>query len=86
MDPSNDPGGPADRERCGRCSFSTVIDAVSTDDTARENPHDPFEGGHIEVEERDLQLVSAPAVAASRLGRRLDDLAERLIYGRDGGD
>ncbi|MFC4987010.1 MULTISPECIES: hypothetical protein [Saliphagus] len=83
MDPSNDPGGPADRESCGRCSFSTVVDAVSTDDPEHESPHDPFEGGHIEVEERDLRLVSAPAVVAGRLGRRLDDLAERLIYGRE---
>lgn len=79
MDPSNDPGGPADRESCGRCSFSTVVNAASEDGEG----YDPFEGGHIEVTERDLRLVSAPAVAAGRLGRRLDDLAERLIYGRD---
>ncbi len=55
------------------------MDAVSED----EEGYDPFEGGHIEVEERDLRLVSVPAVAAGRLSRRLDDAVERIIYRDD---
>lgn len=43
--------------------------------------YDPFEGRYIEVDERDLKLVSAPAVAAGRAKRWLDRTAHRLIWG-----
>ncbi|GAB3033358.1 hypothetical protein [Natronobiforma cellulositropha] len=75
------------RESCGRCSFTTVLDAADPGDGTGEDDrrartrqrHDPFEGGAIEVDERDLRLAAAPAVAAARLGRWLDDTAARLI-------
>ena len=111
-------GSPNGRESCGRCSFSTIVDAIEatdesesddgepvqtgapggtteTDDTAvsadaetgepasaetRER-YDPFAGGHIELGERELRMANAPAILAGRLKRRLDDAADRFIYG-----
>ncbi|WP_276254935.1 hypothetical protein [Halomontanus rarus] len=77
------------RERCGRCSFTTVVDAVEdgvsedeSEETARAR-YDPFDGGYIEVDERELRLASAPVLLASRLERWLDDAAARLIHGRE---
>lgn len=83
------------RESCGRCSFTTVIDVAGSDgDASDENErnepseepvtprHDPFEGEYIEVDERELRLVSAPAILAGRVSRWLDETADRLIHGR----
>ena len=105
------------RESCGRCSFSTIVDAIEatdestsddepvdagdlggtteTDDAAvradaetgesasaeTEHRHDPFSGGHIELDERELRMANAPAILAGRLKRHLDDAADRFIYG-----
>ena len=73
------------KETCGRCSFTTVVDAVNGDQEGEDDErprHDPFEGGYIEVDERELRLVSAPAVYAGRVKNWLDRTADRLIYGR----
>ncbi len=72
-------GSSSGKESCGRCGLTTVVDAVEDEDSER---YDPFEGGYIEVDERELRLVSAPAVYAGRLKGWLDRRAERLIYGR----
>ncbi len=65
-------------EACGRCSMSTVVDAAgNTDRTDR----DPFGDKRIEVEENELRRV-APAAWMQRLTTRLDEAAQRYIYGR----
>ena len=106
------------RESCGRCSFSTIVDAIEATDEAKSDDsepvqsgapdgdtdsddtaasadaeagarasaetrerHDPFAGGHIELDERELQIANAPAILAGRVKRRLDDAADRFIYG-----
>ena len=69
------------KETCGRCSLSTLVEAVEDTDPNRE-PYNPFEGGHIEVSERDLKLASAPAVLAGRLKRRIDARMQQLAFGR----
>lgn len=66
------------KESCGRCASSTVIEATSGEDGP---DHDPFEGGHIELDERELRYASAPSVLFGRLKRRLDEVAARFIYG-----
>lgn len=63
-------------EACGRCSMSVVTDAVG-DDPDR----DPFAGDRIEVDESEFRRVS-PAVFFARVGRKLNDVAQRLTYGR----
>ncbi|MFW6321755.1 MAG: hypothetical protein ACOC0Z_07870 [Halohasta sp.] len=72
-------------ESCGRCSMSTVVDAVDThrDDSGGEGSvgRDPFGDNRIEVDEHELRRV-APAAWMSRLTGRLNDLARRLTYGR----
>ena len=71
------------KEACGRCGFSTVVDAVEDDGEAEsEDRYDPFEGRYIEVDERELRLVSTPAVLAGRVKRWLDETAHRLSYGK----
>ncbi len=68
------------QESCGRCSFTTVVDAVERDDD--KESYDPFEGGSIEVDERELRIVAMPAIWAGRAKRWLTDTANRFIYGR----
>ncbi len=82
-------------EACGRCSMSTVVDAIdgiegdsdseeasgpADAQSARERPS-PFDGDRIEVDEAELRRLS-PAAWIGRLTTRLDDLARRLTYGR----
>lgn len=62
-------------EACGRCSMTTVVDAVDEDE------HDPFGEERIEVDESEFRRVS-PAVWLSGIGRRLNDAVQRLTYGR----
>ena len=106
------------RESCGRCSFSTIVDAIEATDEAKSDDgepgqsgaphgttasddtattadagageraatetrerHDPFAGGHIELDERELRIANAPSILAGRVKRRLDDAANRFIYG-----
>lgn len=71
------------RETCGRCSASTVVDAVSDDDGGggEGDGHDPFAGERIEVPEVTMRRVMFPAVWLGRVKRRLDGAATRLVYG-----
>lgn len=62
-------------EACGRCSITTVIDATDAD-------RDLLGEDRIEIEEREMRRLSAHHVVASRAKGWLDDLGERLIYGR----
>lgn len=75
-------GSTGGRESCGRCGLSTVVDAVEDEKEDEAEKHDPFEGEYIELTERELMIASAPAVAAGRVKRWLDETADRLIYGR----
>ena len=67
------------QESCGRCSFTTVVDAVESDD--EDEPFDPFEGKYIEVDERELRIVAMPAIWAGRAKQWLTDTVNRFIYG-----
>ncbi|AFK20629.1 hypothetical protein E6P09_02760 [Haloferax mediterranei ATCC 33500] len=64
------------RESCGRCSMTTVVDATGGTSEGR----DPFEGERIELDESSLRVAS-PAAWFEGLSARLDALAERVIYG-----
>lgn len=81
------------RESCGRCSFTTLVDAVEAadseeaetdstdDDSAAGSARDPYAGERIELSERELRIANAPAILAGRLKRRLDAAAHRFVYG-----
>ncbi|RAW45375.1 hypothetical protein DQW50_09530 [Halorubrum sp. 48-1-W] len=66
-------------EACGRCSMSTVVDAVS--DGEGDADRDPFAGERIEVDESAIRRVS-PAGFLGDLKARIDDAARRIAYGR----
>ncbi|WP_396611199.1 hypothetical protein ACH9L7_13410 [Haloferax sp. S1W] len=63
------------RESCGRCSMTTVVDATSSEG------HDPFDDERIELDESELRMAS-PSAWVGGLMSRLDAVAERIIYGR----
>lgn len=64
-------------EACGRCSMTTVVDAVESDE---DSTRDPF-GDAIEVDETALRRVS-PAAWLGGVTSRLDAAVSRFIYGR----
>ena len=66
-------------EACGRCSMSTVVDAVS--DGEEDADRDPFAGERIEVDESAIRRVS-PAGFLGDLKNRIDDAARRIAYGK----
>ncbi|WP_101298078.1 hypothetical protein [Halegenticoccus soli] len=69
-------------EYCGRCAMSSVVDAVSSEQSDEERERrDPFRGSRIEIDEAELRAVS-PAAWLAGLKSRLDTLATRLAYGR----
>lgn len=79
------------RESCGRCSFTTLVDAVESTDSEEEgtegddgsaagSARDPYAGERIELDERELRIANAPAILAGRLKRRLDAVAYRYVY------
>lgn len=71
------------RETCGRCSMTTVIDAVGDqDDEGQPQRRDLFGEARIEVSEDELRKTMAPAIALGRVKTRLDEIATRLTYGR----
>lgn len=64
-------------EYCGRCSMTTVVDAVGEEDEER----DPFAGERIELDDDQLRTVS-PAAWFSGVARKLDELGTKLTYRR----
>ncbi|WP_049983836.1 hypothetical protein [Halorubrum sp. BV1] len=69
-------------EACGRCSMSTVVGAVSDDQSDEERAErDPFGADRIEVDESSIRRVS-PAGFLSDLKDRIDALGRRLAYGK----
>jgi len=69
-------------EACGRCSMSTVVDAVNGDrPPADRAEHDPFGSERIEVDESEIRRVSPAGWLADTKGK-LDAVARRIAYGR----
>lgn len=66
--------GGKDAESCGRCAMSSTTGLL-------DDPEDPFDGGRIEVDEREARAVS-PAAWLGGVKRRLDDWATRVTHGR----
>jgi len=64
-------------EACGRCSMSTVVSAVSDEESAE---GDPFGDERIEVDDDQLRRVS-PGAWMGRLTTRLNEFARKLTYG-----
>ncbi|MFC6786928.1 hypothetical protein ACFQFH_13885 [Halobaculum halobium] len=71
--------GHGDRETCGRCSMTTVVDATEDGEGAADR--DPFGDERIELDEGDLRRTS-PTAWFSSVASALDDLGTRLTYGR----
>lgn len=69
---------PKQTEYCGRCSMSSVVDAVQDEES---EPRDIFGEERIEVADEELRAVS-PAAWLSGLTTKLDDFATRITYGR----
>lgn len=65
-------------EACGRCSMTTVVDAVESDE---DSGRDPFGDDAIEVDETELRRVS-PAAWLGQIASRIDAATSRFIYGR----
>ncbi|MFC4249666.1 hypothetical protein ACFOZ7_22485 [Natribaculum luteum] len=71
----------ADRtEACGRCSVTTVVDAVDEGDD--EGGRNPFDGERIELRDETMRRTAFVAVWLGRLKRRLDETVFSLVYGR----
>ena len=66
-------------EACGRCSMSTVVDAVADDEASGDR--DPIDGDRIEVSEAALSRV-APGAWLGRVTARLNAVARQLTYDR----
>ncbi|MFC7097388.1 hypothetical protein [Halobaculum marinum] len=66
--------GLGDREACGRCSMTTVVDATADGD------RDPYGDERIELEDDDLRRVS-PSAWLGGVVSTLDDIATRFTYG-----
>ena len=69
-------------EACGRCSMSTVVDAVNGDKPPEERAEDdPFGDARIEVDESEIRRAS-PAGYLSDLKAKIDAAARRIAYGK----
>jgi hypothetical protein len=66
-------------EACGRCSMSTVVDAVSDEDASSDRNR--FEDDQIEISEPVLRRV-APGAWLGQVTARLNEIAQQLTYGR----
>lgn len=65
-------------ESCGRCAMTSVVETTQ----AGEKGDDGYTGAHIEIDEDELRIASAPAVIAGRVKQGLNELATKLVYGR----
>jgi hypothetical protein len=66
-------------EACGRCSMTTVVDAVNADE--EDGNRDPFGDERIEVEESAIRRVS-PVAWMGNVTERLNAAVQRLTYGK----
>ncbi|SFS47832.1 hypothetical protein [Halostagnicola kamekurae] len=71
-----------DREACGRCSMSVAVDVANGDrDDDERAKRDPYGRDRIEVDERELKILSPDGWIAG-LSSRLNDAAQRAIWRR----
>ena len=69
-----------DREACGRCSASVVVESATAErDPDERAERDPFGEERIEVEERQLRTLS-PDGWIARVSSRLDDAVGRFTW------
>ncbi|MFW5911676.1 MAG: hypothetical protein ACOCQV_02950 [Halolamina sp.] len=66
-------------EACGRCSMTTVVDAVEAN--SEEGLRDPFGDERIEIDESAIRRVS-PAAWMGTVTSRLNEAVQRLTYGK----
>ena len=71
--------GSGDREACGRCSMTTVVDA--TEDGEGVADRNPFGDERIELDDDELRRTS-PGAWLKGVVSALDDVGTRLTYGR----
>jgi|AntDeeMinimDraft_5_1070356.scaffolds.fasta_scaffold115311_1 hypothetical protein len=69
-------GNESPTEACGRCSMTTVVDAVDGDED-----RDPFGDERIEVDESAMTRVN-PVAWTRRVTDRLNATVEQFVYGR----
>lgn len=67
----------SDREACGRCGVSTVVEAA----TDEEEPRDPYGEERIELDAETLRRMSPTAYLAV-ITDRLDRFTERFVWNR----
>jgi len=65
-------------EACGRCSMTTVVDAVDANSDGPDR--DPFGDERIEIEESAIRRVS-PVAWMGKVTTRLNAAVKRLTYG-----
>ncbi|KDE59058.1 hypothetical protein EL22_00470 [Halostagnicola sp. A56] len=71
-----------DREACGRCSMSVAVDVANGDRADDERAErEPYGQNHIEVDERELKVLSPDGWIAG-LSSQLNDAAQRAIWRR----
>ncbi|MGQ3410782.1 hypothetical protein ACT4ML_00765 [Natrinema sp. LN54] len=70
-----------DREACGRCSMSVAVDITNADRDDERAERNPYGEDRIEVDEDRLRTLS-PAGRIAGLSSRLNDAAQRAIWGR----
>lgn len=74
--------GGKQREACGRCSVSAVVDTVENSEDGEGGGTNPFDGERIELEESEMRSVVRHEVFVRKVKERLDDIAMRLTYGK----
>ncbi|ARS90709.1 hypothetical protein [Natrarchaeobaculum aegyptiacum] len=68
------------REACGRCSMSTTVDVASAGREDEDHAErDPFGEDRIEVDERELRVVS-PGAWLSSVNDRIGAYVDRLTW------
>lgn len=71
-----------DVESCGRCSMSTVVDAVNDGSDPEAIQRTVYGDSVIEVDEADLKRVNPHLVLSDRLQRWLNEIGMKVIFGR----
>lgn len=73
--------GGKNKESCGRCSVTTVLDATDEEDGGESGGKNPFDGKRIEVDESAIKTTAPHEFAARRVKDRLDGVVSRLTWG-----
>lgn len=74
--------GGKNKESCGRCSVTTVLDATEESDEGGDSGgKNPFDGERIEVDESTLKSTAPHEFAVRGVKDRLDGIVSRLTWG-----